>query len=292
MSTYNGEEYLRTQLNSILKQKTGALVDIFVRDDGSTDGTVEILKEAGINYYQGKNLGPAKSFFELLQNTEGYDYYAFADQDDYWCPNKLEAGMERLQKYSGIPALVFSNPYIGDEKLHRTGKKVYRKAPDVSLSTVGVCGNIIGCSVMINEKLAGIIRNHRSPECIRMHDFYLAVITAALGGRIIFDSRAYMIYRQHSSNTEGVPIGVLNTLRNRYKEITKKQSVSISGQAAEILREYGELFPKKNRVVLKKIATYDRSFFSRAGLALSLKTRYISINMSVTNRLGLLLGNR
>ena len=92
LSTYNGEKYVGAQIHSILTQNYKN-IEIVVRDDGSKDKTVEIIKEymqkySNIVLHQGENLGFIKSFFELLK-YEDADYYAFADQDDIWLPNKI-----------------------------------------------------------------------------------------------------------------------------------------------------------------------------------------------------------
>ena len=104
MSTYNGEKYIREQIDSILHQKD-VKVDIVVRDDGSKDNTQNILKNysskyKNIKWSQGDNVGPCKSFLELLYSSGEYEYYAFADQDDYWYPNKLKAATEKMKNYT------------------------------------------------------------------------------------------------------------------------------------------------------------------------------------------------
>ena len=92
MSTYNGEEFVAEQMDSILNQ-TYKNIEIIVRDDGSKDSTTKIIKEyqkkyKNIKLYEGENLGFIKSFFELLKLVEA-DYYAYADQDDIWIENKI-----------------------------------------------------------------------------------------------------------------------------------------------------------------------------------------------------------
>ena len=100
MSTYNGKDYLREQIDSILaqncKEQMGVSLKLFIRDDGSKDGTQKILDEYAekypdrISWYQGENIGVIKSFFELMEKSdEKAEYYAFSDQDDYWHKEKL-----------------------------------------------------------------------------------------------------------------------------------------------------------------------------------------------------------
>ncbi|HOV15546.1 MAG TPA: glycosyltransferase, partial [Spirochaetota bacterium] len=113
MSTYNGEKYLKEQLDSLLNQ-TYKNIKIYIRDDGSSDNTLNILKEYNkenkINLFVGENIGFVKSFFWLIKNSDNADYYSFSDQDDVWFPGKLEKAINLLNKYdSQIPTLYFSN---------------------------------------------------------------------------------------------------------------------------------------------------------------------------------------
>ena len=102
MSTYNGEKYIREQLNSIINQ-TYPSIKILVRDDGSSDGTIEILEEYAAKYdnmayYAGKNLGVIQSFLQLLKDSDDSSaYYAFSDQDDVWLPEKIEKAVEMIE---------------------------------------------------------------------------------------------------------------------------------------------------------------------------------------------------
>ena len=119
MSTYNGERFLREQMESLLQQ-TYENLEILIRDDGSKDGTCEILKEYGERYsnikvYYESNVGVIKSFFELLKKSEAA-YIAFCDQDDVWLAEKIERAVEIL-KNQQAPALYCSNKILTDESL-------------------------------------------------------------------------------------------------------------------------------------------------------------------------------
>ena len=121
MSTYNGEDYIREQLDSILAQSYPD-VDILIRDDGSKDDTFVILKEyeerhSNIKAFQGENLGINKSFFELLKKSQG-DYIGFCDQDDYWLPEKIEKAVQQLERMTG-PALYCGAKTLVNENLEK-----------------------------------------------------------------------------------------------------------------------------------------------------------------------------
>ena len=134
MSTYNGEKYLKEQLDSLLNQ-TYKNIDIYIRDDESKDSTVEIIENYmksvdNIKLIKGKNLGFVKSFFELLKNVEEADYYAYCDQDDIWMEDKIQRVVEHLSKLDeNKPNLYFSNSDYYDGEMnfvaHGDSKKVY-----------------------------------------------------------------------------------------------------------------------------------------------------------------------
>lgn len=92
MSTYNGEKYLKEQIDSILSQE-GVDVRLYIRDDGSSDRTTDILasyqEHKNVKIEKGNNLGFAKSFLTALDECDEADYYAFSDQDDVWEKDKL-----------------------------------------------------------------------------------------------------------------------------------------------------------------------------------------------------------
>ena len=100
MSTYNGEKYIVEQIDSILQQEN-VNVNLLIRDDGSKDKTVEIIKQylidKRVSFVSGDNIGYKKSFLWLMDNSPNSDYYAFADQDDVWKKDKLFAAVTKLE---------------------------------------------------------------------------------------------------------------------------------------------------------------------------------------------------
>lgn len=130
LSTYNGEQYINQQLQSILNQTIKRHVTIIVRDDGSTDKTIDIIKKIqkdhnNIILLTGKNIGLVQSFFLLLNYgiKKKYDYLAFSDQDDYWLPDKLARAVNLLNKEnSNLPLLYGSCSYLTDKFLQKSGE--------------------------------------------------------------------------------------------------------------------------------------------------------------------------
>ncbi len=293
MSTYNGDKYLKEQIDSILSQQGDFDLELFIRDDGSTDNTVEILKsyEGEIHWISGKNLGPALSFLELLMCCKGYDFYAFADQDDYWLQGRISRGLSLLNS-SPVPSLYVSNAELVDERLESLDKIVYKKAPRQDLYTVSCTGGLLGCTMIFNNQLANIIQVRDKPQKVCMHDFFLAVVCLAVNGKIFYDEKPTLKYRQHFDNVVGIPSNLKETLMNRYRTIFFAKNISISNQTKEILNLYSPLIPLNNQKWLYKVATYKDSFKNRIELACSRRTKYLTLNLGFTMRMSIIFGNK
>lgn len=206
MSTYNGHKYLAEQIDSIFKQR-GVEVNLYVRDDGSTDNTVEILeklkgKYEQITIYAGENIGWKKSFIWLLQNVqENADFYAFADQDDVWKESKLEAAVLRLEGDNGFPGVYCSNLTFVDEnrnKLNIRWKKRY-KTPNELHCIVNGFG--MGNTIVFDRKMLELLRKGRLADTGKIsHDVLVSVIGVYLA-RIVFDEESHILYRIHGNNS-------------------------------------------------------------------------------------------
>lgn len=124
MSTYNGEKYIKEQIESIFSQK-GVNIKLIVRDDGSNDLTrniVEGFEDERIELISGENLGWKESFNELVRYAGTCEFYAFSDQDDVWIPEKLKTGIAFI-KGQTIPCLYYCDAMIADENLNIIGIK-------------------------------------------------------------------------------------------------------------------------------------------------------------------------
>lgn len=295
MSTYNGERFIRQQIDSILGQVCNCQVDLCVRDDGSWDNTIAILEEyaaAGkLHWYRGKNLKPAKSFLDLLKHCPGYDYYAFSDQDDYWYPDKLQNSIDRL---SGIiiPALSFANARLVDVALQPLGRNVYRNPPHTDFWSVTCGAGILGCTVVFNKMLAHLIQEKPLPQELIMHDYYLGIVCALHDGMILYDHAPCMDYRQHGSNVIGSSSRKIDALKDRIRQLTVKNSRTLDMMAASICENYPDVPNRENWEWLYNVSRYRESFFRAAKLALDWRPTYNSRNMEITLRLSILLRNR
>ena len=146
--------------------------------------------------------------------------------------------------------------------------------------------------MIFNHNLAAIIQKERMPQKMVMHDFFLAELCLAAGGKVFYDPNVTMQYRQHGNNTIGVSYGILRTIKDRLKDINTPMEPGISEQSKEILDIYFNRMEPETRQWLEKIAAYKSNVWNRAGLAISKKTRYANFNLGLKNRLAILLGNR
>ncbi len=295
MSSYNGEKYIETQLESILAQKGDIEIDLWVRDDGSNDKTNEILeeyeKQNRIRYFREENVGPSFSFLKLIKYCGDYDYYAFSDQDDYWLPEKIISAINVLGNQKK-QTLYCSNAQLVDSNLNSLGRNVYLQKPKTDIVTLSCAGGLLGCTMVFNRSLAKAVQKNEFPQKIILHDFYIAELCLAINGKIIYDENSYIKYRQHNNNVVGVSTSLISTIKSRIRDITTKSRVSIAEQAEQIIMTYGSEMDSSALMWLDKVSRYNNNFINRVALSLSCRTKYINRNMSIKIRLSILLGNR
>ncbi len=207
MSTYNGEKFVAEQIESIQKQ-TYTDWNLIIRDDGSKDGTCEIIEnfinnDSRIKLIRAENVGVIKSFHELVINNNDADFYFFADQDDYWLPEKLTIMLEEAKKHDNtIPVMYYTDLKVTDKNLNVTSESMIRSQSDhanTSLVQELTENTVTGAASMINYELAKL---WQTTNDIIMHDWYLAIVAAALGELVYIDQPTHL-YRQHDSNVLG-----------------------------------------------------------------------------------------
>ena len=202
LSTYNGEKYLEEQLQSIFAQTYWKNCTMFVRDDGSKDGTVEILKkyeqEGKLRLECGENIGFVKSFFRLIANAPDADFYSFADQDDVWNADKIERAVTKLlEADNSKPQLYFSDydfytadmQYIGYRKTKNNYPTFYESLTDCRAA---------GFTTVINREFYSILKTFK-PENIYYHDYFMYMLSFCITIPI-YDRISTAKYRRHGNN--------------------------------------------------------------------------------------------
>ena len=209
LSTYNGEQFLAEQIQSI-QQQTVQDWKLLIRDDGSTDRTREIIREFvaqdsrihWINENESKNLGVIKSFHNLAQFEEA-DVYFFSDQDDVWLPQKLELSLAEARKYPAeMPLMVYMDLTVVNQDLEVLSSSMIRSQSghaNTELVQELTENTVTGGVAMVNHAL---IQLWNQTEDILMHDWYLALLATAFG-KLVYIDQPGELYRQHEHNVLG-----------------------------------------------------------------------------------------
>lgn len=270
LSTYNSEKFLRTQVDSILHQE-GVDVRLTVRDDGSTDSTLDLLadyasRHGNVEYYtDGENLRSAKSFMRLLENASEAAFYAFADHDDYWMPEKLAVAVEALEQYGDEPALYFCQTQLADKDLNKIPSVIIN--PRLTFGESLVYGFIGGCTMVMNRKLRDIVTSYR-PDFIEMHDTWIYRIALGIGAKVVFDPVPHILYRQHSGNVIGQGQGRLYEWKARFDRLLHGKQVR-HATAVELQKGFRLLMPKRNQELLSLFVEARHSLPKRLRLLFS-----------------------
>ena len=211
LATYNGENYLVEQLESILSQ-TYSNFRLLISDDCSTDGTRKILeeykeKDSRIQlFFQGKNLGVIKNFEYLLKKVES-KYYMLSDQDDIWKENKIEKSVEKLENSESD--LVYTDLEVVDANLNVTYesywklKGIYKKIKKYNNFEELYLNNFVtGCTLISKEEYIRDVLPLPDTSKFVLHDYWIALIVSQKG-KISYIEEPLIKYRQHKNNKIG-----------------------------------------------------------------------------------------
>ena len=245
MAVYNGQEYIREQLES-LKDQTYTEWRLVIRDDRSSDKTAEIVKKFSDEVEQEvifkvneKPSGSAKNNFALLINdAKESDYVMFCDQDDIWKKDKIEITFNKMkqaeERYGrDFPLLVHGDVEVIDENGNINADSMFEMShinADSKLPQILIQNHVTGCTMMCNKKLIAGISEYASSEYIIMYD-YLAALYASVFGKIEVIKKPLLSYRQHSGNSVGAknnnnPVYLLKRLANGRKSYKEAMETS------------------------------------------------------------------
>ncbi|MGL4902766.1 MAG: glycosyltransferase family 2 protein [Cetobacterium sp.] len=273
MSTYNGEKYIKEQLDSLLNQ-THKNIKIIIRDDGSKDKTTEILLEykkkysSKIELLLEKNIGVVESFFKLLYLVEeNYDYYCLCDQDDYWLPEKIEKALlkleESLKKHSNHIGLYFSNLTLTDCNLNIKEAKMKKQVIPTLRNSI-FQNDLYGCTSLFTKEYLFILKKgieKIDSQKIFLHDHFIYIV-GNIFSKVVYDENSYILYRQHQQNVSGASL----SFRRKVIKILKKYgsiNSKISNQPQEIERVYNKLMIEDKKKVFQEILGLKKSLFKR-----------------------------
>jgi glycosyltransferase involved in cell wall biosynthesis len=259
LSSYNGEKYIREQIDSILSQ-THKNLELYIRDDGSKDGTVDILKQykndSRVHVTAAENAGFAKSFFALLELAGDADYYAFSDQDDVWLPEKISMALEQLEgKAEDRPVLYFSNYDFYDAGMHYLSTHNSKKPRTCFRNSLVDCVPL-GFNMVVNRMAREMTVAHMPKMCTG-HDWWMYMLCAGLG-EIVYDARVTVKYRRHTENVSGAETDFVRF------QIWRFRRFFVNGYFKKIqeqIKEFGELYGDRLSAEDQK----ELAMFTKAG---------------------------
>jgi glycosyltransferase involved in cell wall biosynthesis len=291
LTTYNGQNFLEEQLESILKQ-TYSNYHLWISDDGSIDNTLPIIKFYkqkfnNLTLLHGPKRGFNVNFFELTNNINiKADYYFWADQDDIWFSNKIERAISFLQQYDQkSPSLYSCNAIIIDKYKNNFGYTYNYQIKKFNFANSLVQPLAGGNTMCFNSSARDLI-------CLGVYlypafyDWWAYQIISGCDGNIIFDDNPMIFYRQHDNNQIGVQHGIHNFRNklNRFLFLDKqyntlninsllKYNFLLSKANQKILYNFIEIKKSKCFIYrlykLNKSGIFRRTFFNQFSLYLS-----------------------
>ncbi len=274
LSTYNGEKYLRPQLDSFLALENAGDISVLIRDDGSTDGTREILEEYrdrhGFSLVFGDNIGFVDSMTALFSMADmSCDYFAFSDQDDVWLPDKLSRAVEALDRGDNTAPLLYAAlSYLVDAELHAIGQTMTPKKPPLFYNAMvqNVCP---GHTQVANHALMALLRREKC-ENILVPDFFVYMLASATG-RVIFDATPTTLYRQHGGNVIGYRNGFFRNLGTRLKRMKTDAPKKGVRQLLSLVTHYRDVMKSEYLDEARRFFFCGKNFFTRLGYMFSAK---------------------
>ena len=261
LATYNGEKYIKEQVESILNQ-TYENIQIIISDDCSTDNTRQVLKEYENNekikvFYQEKNLGYVKNFEFLLKQVKS-NLYMLSDQDDVWKKEKVEKFVEKIE--SEKLDLVFGDLEVVDENLNTLYKsynrymhlihKIKKYQKDYRLQYLYNC--MTGCTIISRKNWIDKVLPLPTNSKYMIHDYWLGLVIA-LNGKVGYIEEPYILYRQHGKNQVGS-----KKASKTASKLEEVRNISINTRIGtfETYVMHEEIFDEKLRKQNKKALEY------------------------------------
>lgn len=284
VSSFNGEKYIKEQIDSILSQKH-CKISLIVRDDGSSDDTIAILhqyeKKGQLKLVQGENLKPAKSFLEALKHSGETDYYAFSDQDDIWLDDKLISAISFLEKENNhIPLMYYSSTTLVNENLDFIAQhNIHLKRNDLARF---IFNDMSGNTMVFNNELRNKIIDNSEFD-IYIHDKWVLQLCLSIGGKCVGDIESHILYRQHGNNTIGMEVSLKDKIKKFFYVINQPSDKHLRYlYLIDTIEPYKDIIEKCNKsekmvikdkllIILNKNIKFDNFLFKIAFIIRVLK---------------------
>lgn len=291
MSTYNGEKFIDEQLQSVAMQTVINNITLYIRDDGSSDQTLQIIDKwrdkINIILFAKKNIGPAHSFWDLLKNSEIHaDYYAFCDQDDVWDKDKIEKQITTLDENTHMSCC---NYRLIDAKDKIIDARTNAFSPSLTIQDVIVTGASQGCSMVFDDQFRKKVLSLQI-SCIPMHDFILELCAIAFKC-VSWIQDPLFSYRTHSNNVVFQQNRNLTYYFKKYKKMhATRNEDSIELVSRELLNNCGDYIEDQDKIFLIALSDYRKSVSNKFKIIKMLKSRNYSANSLRSFEAKILLG--
>ena len=272
MSAYNGSKYIEAQLDSIFQQ-VGVKVLCYVRDDGSTDDTLQVLKKytstsGELIICEGENVGWERSFLLALKDAPQADYYAFADQDDIWFEDKLISGIKMLEKEGSKnkPCMYHCNKISVTEDLKPLAHQVRRTPRPLNRQNALIQEYAQGCSIIMNENARQLVTKYIPREKIA-HDFWCGLL-CYLFGEVIYDNIPHFYHISHGNNASGEG-HIIGSWKRRLKKFFAGGTVYFT-PFSDLEEGFKRRLTDSDLVFLYRVKTYKKSLKNKLSLLFSI----------------------
>lgn len=273
MATYNGEAFIKEQLNSILSQTYKNWV-LWVRDDGSTDRTVEILESYALKYpkisvfkndtgERGACLNFA-ALFRMAKLDEHVKYVMFCDQDDVWLSTKVEITLREMVRqeilYPNEPMLIYTDLELIDQNGVRTGNHL-RLKNKIDLRNLVSFNYVLGCTMLLNRAM--IYKIQHIPQVAINHDYWIALVSSLY--RSSYINERLIQYRQHTQNVSGNVVNNSSFAARIRRHITAPQrEIKLTRIKLLMLKEFyrcyeNEMDTDKKTMLREYLGAYDHN---------------------------------
>ena len=266
MSTYNGQTYLKEQLDCIFNQTFSGEITVLIRDDGSTDDTETVAlsypqtQNRKIIFLKEHNVGPQRSFLELIRLAPQVQYYFFADQDDVWDVDKIEVAVDAMSQLD-IPVSYCSNFRHTHMDLTIYEKQALTAEPNFSPLSIIFYNQIPGCVMGFNWELMVLMKQMELQD-VMMHDS-MALSLAAACGKVIYDPIPRISHRIHASNVVGhghKMIVLHKWIPEKLRLLVRKDSYDLSEMADAFVRVAGQNIHPQYREDILLLRDFKKSF--------------------------------
>lgn len=309
MATYNGQAYLRDQIDSILRQ-TGVDVHILITDDCSSDNSYEIASEYAsrdsrvYSRRNSNNKGVANNFMSMIASIDpnSFDYVAFSDQDDVWLKDKLVTAVKAIndkcsstdaKKLSGIgtPTLYCSDLQNVNEHLGESQLELKRLNIDLGHRATPLLKNYFsGCTMVMNAAMVRLLQEYKGEEFPRIHDVWCSMVAYYCGNLVYDADHALILRRITGNNTNGAITAGKDIHEASLKHLAHASMRNISKSADLLYKTYSWAMSENDSALVGSFASYRNSIISRLKWVFSPDYKAVTFGETMLLRTKILLG--